>query len=52
MLGRREHFGLTPTQVHWFWKSKEALNAPDIQRTFTPASYREGYIGKLDDYPA
>ena len=37
--------------MHWFWKSREGLNAPDLQGVFTPASYREGYIGMLDDYP-
>ena len=30
---------------------EEGLNAPDLQGVFTPASYREGYIGMLDNYP-
>jgi choline dehydrogenase len=51
MLGRPNILALSPSLVHWFWKSREELDAPDIQGVFTPASYREGYIGMLDDYP-
>ena len=51
MLGRPNILALSPSLVHWFWKSNEALDAPDLQGVFTPASYREGYIGVLDDYP-
>ena len=51
MLGRPNILALSPSLVHWFWKSREGLNAPDLQGVFTPASYREGYIGMLDDYP-
>jgi choline dehydrogenase len=51
MLGRPNILALSPSLVHWFWKSQEGLNTPDLQGVFTPASYREGYIGVLDDYP-
>ena len=51
MLGRPNILALSPSLVHWFWKSNEGLNAPDLQGVFTPASYREGYIGMLDNYP-
>ena len=51
MLGRPNILALSPSLVHWFGKSREGLNAPDLQGVFTPASYREGYIGMLDDYP-
>ncbi|MFE1597862.1 GMC family oxidoreductase [Methylobacterium sp. ID0610] len=51
MVGLPNILALSPSLVHWFWKSREGLNAPDIQGVFTPASYREGYIGVLDDYP-
>jgi choline dehydrogenase len=37
--------------VHVFSKSNEALDRPDLQITFTPASYREGIAGLLDSYP-
>jgi len=42
---------LSPSLVHWFWKSREGLAEPDLQGVFTPASYREGYVGVLDQYP-
>ena len=51
MPGRPNILALSPSLVHWFWKSNEGLNAPDLQGVFTPASYREGYIGMLDNYP-
>jgi len=51
VLGRPNILALTPSLVHWFWKSREDLNEPDLQGVFTPASYREGYIGMLDDFP-
>ena len=51
MLGRPNILAVSPSMVHWFSKSREGLNAPDIQGVFTPASYREGYIGMLDNYP-
>ncbi|MBV9249139.1 MAG: GMC family oxidoreductase N-terminal domain-containing protein [Acetobacteraceae bacterium] len=40
-----------PSLVHWFWKSDDALDFPDLQGVFSPASYKQGFIGKLDDYP-
>ena len=42
---------LQPTLVHCFWKSDEALDAPDLQLTFTPASYRQGVQSTLEDEP-
>ena len=51
LLGRPNILALSPSLVHWFWTSKPGLNAPDLQGVFTPASYREGYIGMLDNYP-
>lgn len=51
MVGLPNVLAVSPSLVHWFSKSKEGLNAPDIQGVFTPASYREGYIGVLDNYP-
>lgn len=50
-LGRPSILALSPSLVHWFWKSRQGLNAPDLQGVFTPASYREGYVGMLDNYP-
>lgn len=51
MFGRPNILALSPSLVHWFWKSREGLEAPDLQGVFTPASFKEGYIGILDNYP-
>ena len=51
MLGRPSVLALSPALVHWFWKSDPALTSPDIQGIFTPASYKEGFMGLLDDFP-
>lgn len=51
LFGRPNILALSPSLVHWFWKSNPTLDAPDLQGVFTPASYREGYIGMLDNYP-
>jgi len=42
---------LSPTLVHIFWKSHEAMDKGDLQMTFTPASYREGVQSQLDEFP-
>ncbi len=51
MLGRPSILALSPSLVHWFWRSAEGVNRPDLQGVFTPASYRQGYVGLLDGYP-
>jgi choline dehydrogenase len=50
-LGRPSILAFSPSLVHVFWKSHPALDRPDLQITFTPASYREGIAGLLDEYP-
>ena len=47
---RKGVLALSPTLVHCFWKSDEALSAGDLQLTFTPASYKEGVQSTLDDF--
>ena len=42
---------LSPSLVHYFCKSSPGLALPDMQGVFTPASYKEGYVGMLDDFP-
>jgi choline dehydrogenase len=42
---------LSPSLVHFFWQSRQGLSRPDLQGVFSPASYREGYVGMLDKYP-
>jgi choline dehydrogenase len=51
MLGRPSILALSPSLVHFFCKSEAGLATPDLQGVFTPASYRRGYVGMLDEYP-
>ncbi len=44
--------GFSPAHVGVFWKSDPALDLPDLQFVFTPASYVDGAIGKLEPFPA
>ena len=44
--------GFSPAHVGVFWKSDPALDLPDLQFVFTPASYVDGAIGKLEPHPA
>jgi choline dehydrogenase len=50
-LTRRGVLALSPTLVYCFWHSGETPERSDLQLTFTPASYKEGEIGKLEDEP-
>lgn len=50
-LGRPSILALSPSLVHVFWKSDENLSAADLQGVFTPASYKEGFVGMLDNFP-
>ena len=51
-MGRPSILALSPSLVHVFWKSDSALDNPDLQFTFTPASYKAGGIaGLLDSFP-
>ena len=48
---RRGILSLSPTMVYCFWHSGETTESSDLQLTFTPASYKEGEQGKLEDEP-
>jgi choline dehydrogenase len=50
-LSRRGILSLSPTLVYCFWHSGETAESSDLQLTFTPASYKEGEQGKLEDEP-
>jgi choline dehydrogenase len=50
-LGRPSILAVSPSLVHWFWKSEGTLQQPDLQGVFSPASYKQGFVGLLDDYP-
>lgn len=51
LMKRPSIMALSPSLLHYFWKSSPELTAPDLQGVFTPASYKEGYVGLLDDFP-
>src|SRR6201991_1838318 len=48
---RRGLLSLSPTMVYCFWHSGESTESSDLQLTFTPASYKEGVQGQLEDLP-
>jgi choline dehydrogenase len=48
---RQGILALAPTLVYCFWHSGETAESSDLQLTFTPASYKEGEQGKLEDEP-
>ncbi|MGA9869260.1 MAG: GMC oxidoreductase, partial [Acetobacteraceae bacterium] len=50
-LGRPSILALSPSLIHWFWKSDDSLDFADLQGVFSPASYKEGFVGLLDEYP-
>jgi choline dehydrogenase len=50
-LGRESILGLSPSMVYGFWHSDEATRPNDLQFLFTPASYKQGRHGLLDDFP-
>ncbi|WP_312303055.1 GMC family oxidoreductase N-terminal domain-containing protein [Pulveribacter sp.] len=52
LAGQPNILALSPSLVHFFWHSGLGDGVrPDLQGVFTPASYREGYVGQLDTYP-
>ncbi len=48
---RRGILSLSPTLVYCFWRSTPEVETSDLQMTFTPASYKEGVQGQLEDEP-
>lgn len=50
-LGKPSILALSPSIVHWFWKSELTLHHPALQGVFSPASYKQGFVGLLDDFP-
>jgi choline dehydrogenase len=51
LLTRRGILALNPTLVYCFWRSEPSVDNPDLQLTFTPASYKEGVQGQLETEP-
>ncbi|MCX7384829.1 MAG: GMC family oxidoreductase N-terminal domain-containing protein, partial [Alphaproteobacteria bacterium] len=50
-MGKPSIMTLTPSNVYWFWKSNALMDSPDLQGVFSPASYKAGFVGLLDDFP-
>lgn len=51
LTGRPSVLGVSPSLCYCFWKSDPNIGGADLQLVFAPASYKEGFIGMLDDYP-
>jgi choline dehydrogenase len=51
LVGRPSILGLSAVICYAFGRSDPALDAPDFTITFMPASYKEGRLGILDNYP-
>ena len=41
VLGKPSILALSPSLVHWFWRSDDSLDYPDLQGVFSPASYKQ-----------
>ncbi len=50
-MTRSGPLSMSPTIVYGFWHSGESAESSDLQFTFTPASYKEGVQGQLEDKP-
>ena len=50
-VARKGILALSPTLVYCFCHSGETAESSDLQLTFTPASYKEGVQGRLEDEP-
>ena len=50
-IGAKSIVNLSPSMVYGFWHSDEVARTNDLQFIFTPASYKLGVHGLLDDHP-
>lgn len=50
-IGAKSIVALSPSMVYGFWHSDEVARNNDLQFIFTPASYKAGVHGLLDDHP-
>ncbi|CAN7356238.1 GMC family oxidoreductase N-terminal domain-containing protein [Bosea sp. LjRoot9] len=51
LAGKPSLLAVSPSLVHIFWKSDPALGRPDLEFACSPASFKEGVVGLLDDIP-
>jgi choline dehydrogenase len=52
LAGMPSILALSPAIVYAFCKSDPLLDAPDVQFIYSPASYKQGQVYVLDDFPA
>ncbi|MEQ9121080.1 MAG: GMC family oxidoreductase N-terminal domain-containing protein [Alphaproteobacteria bacterium] len=50
-LGGKSIVSLSPSMVYGFWHSDPSIKSNDLQFIFTPATYKPGFHGLLDDHP-
>lgn len=50
-MARKGVLSLNPTLVYCFWRSRPEIDINDLHMAFTPASYKEGMMNDLEDYP-
>lgn len=50
VVGLPNVLAVSPSLAHVFWTSEPGASVPDLQLTFTPASYRDGVAGLLDAF--
>jgi choline dehydrogenase len=51
LTGQPSVIGVSPSLAYCFWKSDPAISGADLQIVFSPASYKEGFVGLLDNFP-
>lgn len=51
LAGKPSLLAVSPSLVHIFWKSDPSLDRPDLEFACSPASFKEGVVGLLDDIP-
>ena len=51
LAGKPSVLGVSPSLCYCFWKSDPGIGGADLQLVFAPASYKDGFVGMLDDYP-
>lgn len=50
-LGRPSVIGMGVVLGAAFWKTRPELERPNIVVTFTPGTFKAGFLGRLDDFP-
>lgn len=50
-MGKPSIVGMGVVLGQAFWTSRPELERPDIVVTFTPGTFKAGFLGRLDDFP-